>query len=83
LGACGGAHTVASEAHFGTLTVTGFPVVTVSVDGKVLGDSPRSFRLKAGKHRVLLTNSGSNINEVHPSVMIVENKDTTLGPGKN
>ncbi|HET9622649.1 MAG TPA: protein kinase [Kofleriaceae bacterium] len=78
----GGGRAAPIDGHFGTLRVTGFPVVTVTVDGKVLGDSPRSFLLKAGKHRVVLTNLLSNINETH-NVLIVEHKDVTLGPGTN
>jgi hypothetical protein len=77
-----GTRGVTADTQYGTLNVFGFPVVTVTIDGKPSGDSPRSFRLKPGKHRIVLSNTGSNIHETH-SVMIVDHKETGLSPGQH
>jgi serine/threonine-protein kinase len=49
--------TPAVSKKFGYLTVTGFPVLTVYVDGKNLGSTPVvKYRLPVGRHGVRLTN---------------------------
>lgn len=65
------------SARMGYLEVVAMPVLTVTVDGRVYGDTPRKIKLKVGKHRVQLDNAGKNIHETL-SVMIKENQTTPL-----
>ncbi len=44
---------------YGHLTVRAFPVLTVNVDGKQMGDTPLTKKLLVGKHTVRLTNAGT------------------------
>jgi eukaryotic-like serine/threonine-protein kinase len=62
----------------GTLRVVAMPVLTVLVDGKSYGDTPRVIKLKVGKHRVQLKNVENNLNEVLPAVIIDENQTTSI-----
>jgi serine/threonine-protein kinase len=78
-GATGGppAH-LAAERRSGTLQVVALPVLTVTIDGKLSGDTPLTARLKPGKHRVVLRNLENKINEVLPAVIINENQTTSI-----
>ena len=69
------AHPVAKK--YGHLVVRAFPVLTVNVGGKSMGDSPVTLKLPVGKHTVRLTNSGTRYAE-KLQVEITENKTTTI-----
>jgi hypothetical protein len=62
----------------GRLRVVGLPVLTVTVDGHTYGDTPRTIKLRVGKHRVQLENAANNLHEVLPAVIINENQTTTI-----
>lgn len=61
----------------GTLAVRAFPALTVYVDGKKFGDTPRDIRLPVGKHTLRLKNPASGHDE-RISVEIHENKTTMI-----
>jgi len=61
----------------GTLAVRAFPALTVYVNGKRFGDTPRDIKLSVGKHTLQLRNPASGHNE-KVSVEILENKTTTI-----
>jgi len=49
---------------FGFLTVRAFPVLTMNVDGKPMGDTPLTKKkLAVGKHTLRLTNAGTGATE--------------------
>jgi hypothetical protein len=78
-GATGGqpAHPGA-EWQSGTLQIVAHPVLTVTIDGKLYGETPLTARLKPGKHRVVLRNVENKINDVLPAVIIDENQTTSI-----
>jgi len=66
------------EKRFGSLHVTSDPIVTIYVDGKKVGDSPRTIhRLTVGKHNVRLVNEDAGI-DVPKRVTIQETKTESL-----
>ena len=62
---------------YGRLVVRAFPVLTVNVDGKSMGDSPVNLKLTVGPHTVRLTNAAINYSD-KISVVIVENQTETI-----
>jgi len=69
------AHPVAKK--YGHLVVRAFPVLTVNVDGKAMGDVPVNLKLSVGTHTVRLTNSDIKYSE-KLKVEILEGKTTTI-----
>jgi hypothetical protein len=70
------AHPVADH-RLGKLSVLAFPILTVSVDKKTLGDTPVTVALSAGKHIVRLSNAETGHDE-SLVVMITENQTFTI-----
>ena len=66
----------AHPAKYGSLEVVADPVLTIYVDKKRKGDSPRTIQLTVGKHAVQLTNP-NGYNE-RLTVTITENKTTKI-----
>ncbi len=67
-----------AEKRYGSLRVTTTPIVTVYVDNKNLGDSPRVIpKLSVGRHTVLLVNPYAKIKIVR-HVKILANREVTL-----
>jgi serine/threonine-protein kinase len=64
------AHPVA-EKRYGRLVVRAYPVLTVYVDGKKIGDTPIELKQAVGKHSVRLVNTYSG----HDETLQVEIKD--------
>ena len=62
-------------APAGSLDVTGFPVLTVYVDNKRIGDTPQSVKLPVGKHVVRLKNEDR---DERVPITITENKTTKI-----
>jgi hypothetical protein len=62
----------------GYLHVVGMPILTITVDGKRHGDSPRTITLPVGRHRVRIQNPQNHIDELLPDVIIRENETTTI-----
>ncbi|MBA3453473.1 MAG: serine/threonine protein kinase [Deltaproteobacteria bacterium] len=69
------AHPVAKK--YGHLVVRAFPVLTVNVDGKLMGDVPVNLKLPIGTHTLRLTNAEIKYSE-KLKVEIVENKTFTV-----
>jgi serine/threonine protein kinase len=69
------AHPVAKK--YGRLEVKAFPVLTVTLDGKPLGDSPVNKQVPVGPHRLRLTNSETHYDE-KLAIEIVENQTKTI-----
>ena len=65
----------AHPAKYGSLDVTGFPVLTVYVDNKRIGDTPQSVKLPVGKHLVRLKNEDR---DERVPITITENKTTKI-----
>ena len=66
------------ENKYGSLAVTTDPIVTIYIDGKRYGDTPRTIRkLPVGPHTVRLKNVEGHVDLVRP-VTIVENKVATI-----
>jgi hypothetical protein len=61
----------------GQLRVVAFPILTVTVDSKVMGDTPLTVPLASGKHVVRLTNAETGHDET-VTITIAENQTTTL-----
>jgi serine/threonine-protein kinase len=53
----------------GRLEVRAFPVLTVSLDGKTLGDTPITRMVPIGKHTLRLVNKDRNVDEKLPIVI--------------
>jgi hypothetical protein len=66
-----------SGARPGTLNVLAFPILTVIVDKKTMGDTPLTVPLPAGKHVVRLMNAETGHDET-VTVTITENQTLTL-----
>jgi hypothetical protein len=62
---------------YGRLEVRAFPVLTVTVGGKPMGDTPVNTRILVGKHTLRLTNSATGYAEKVP-IEILENTTTTI-----
>jgi eukaryotic-like serine/threonine-protein kinase len=77
-GAIGMQSTHARATRSGQLHVVGVPILTITVDGKLHGDSPRTITLPVGRHRVRLRNAQNHIDELLPAVIIRENETTTI-----
>ncbi len=69
------AHPVSKK--YGRLVVRAFPVLTVIVDGKPMGDVPVNLKLTVGPHKVRLTNTERKYSE-KVSVEILEDKTVTI-----
>ncbi len=63
-------------AKYGELTVNAFPVLTVYVDKKRQGDTPRTVKLPVGKHVVRLVNADGH--EEKLTITITENQTTKI-----
>jgi serine/threonine-protein kinase len=68
------AHPTAGRGH---LTVVAFPVLTVFVDKKNVGDTPKTIQLAAGRHIVRLSNPETGHDETL-TVTITENQTLTI-----
>ena len=73
-------HQAHPEAARGALFVTGMPILTVTVDGTKYHDSPVTIPLKAGPHKLLLTNE-NGYRELVP-ITIEPNQTTTIERNK-
>jgi serine/threonine protein kinase len=65
----------------GSLYVTAFPVMTVTVDKHRYGDTPITIKLPVGVHKLVLSNNEAGTNEAR-NVTIVENRTTTVDKTK-
>ncbi|MBA3459160.1 MAG: protein kinase [Deltaproteobacteria bacterium] len=61
----------------GYIEVKAFPVLTVILDGKRLGDTPIKRKVAAGKHTLRLVNTDRNYDEKVP-IVITADKVTTI-----
>jgi serine/threonine protein kinase len=68
----------AAAASVGYLHVVAVPLLTITIDGKPHGESPRTISLPPGRHRVHLRNAQNHIDELLPDVIIRENETTTI-----
>lgn len=64
-------------AKYGSLEVTAFPVLTVYVDNKRIGDTPKNVKLTVGKHSVRLKNTSTGHDETL-RITITENQTFTI-----
>ena len=60
----------------GELFVTTMPIMTVWVDGKRYGDAPVTIPLKAGPHKLKLTNESGTVENI--PITITANHKTTI-----
>src|SRR5262249_5058866 len=67
-----------TSTRFGRLRVIGLPILTVTVDGDPVADSPCILELPVGRHRVRLQNLQNHLDELLPGVLIRENELTTI-----
>ncbi|MDB4953898.1 MAG: serine/threonine protein kinase [Myxococcales bacterium] len=67
----------AAEKRFGRLVVRAYPVLTVYLDNKKLGDTPIDIREPVGKHVVRLVNVDTNHDE-KVTIEIKDSQPTTL-----
>jgi serine/threonine protein kinase len=69
------AHPVTKK--YGRLEVKAFPVLTVTLDGKPLGDSPVNKQVSVGPHKLRLTNSETHYDE-KLTIEILDNQTKTI-----
>ncbi|MDB4962016.1 MAG: serine/threonine protein kinase [Myxococcales bacterium] len=62
---------------YGRLEVKAFPVLTVRLDGKLLGDTPVNKQVLTGPHKLRLTNSETRYDE-KLAIEILENQTKTI-----
>ncbi|MGE0870828.1 MAG: serine/threonine protein kinase [Kofleriaceae bacterium] len=67
----------ATETKFGYVDIRAFPVLTVAIDGKPVGDTPLRMKLSVGKHVVRLRNPDSGHDERVP-IEIQERRTTAV-----
>ncbi|CAN5922812.1 hypothetical protein BH11MYX3_BH11MYX3_30340 [soil metagenome] len=70
------AHAVEAKKQ-GRLEIRAFPVLTATLDGKRLGDTPVSKMVPVGKHTLRLTNADRNYDEKIP-IVITDSKVTSI-----
>jgi len=68
----------AATKRQGALEIHAMPVLTITVDGKPYGDTPKTIKLTVGRHKVILKNTANDTTELVPNVMINENQTTTI-----
>ncbi|MGE0547072.1 MAG: serine/threonine protein kinase [Kofleriaceae bacterium] len=64
-----------SDAKFGYVEIRAFPVLTVTIDGRVVGDTPVRKKLSIGKHVVRLRNPDTGHDERVP--IEIQDRKTT------
>jgi hypothetical protein len=62
-------HSATEQKPLGAIHVTAMPALTVFVDGKPYGDTPKTIPLKPGPHKVRLTNE-SGTDETFPVTIV-------------
>ena len=68
---------VEAKKQLGKLEVRAFPVLTVSLDGKRLGDTPINKMVPISKHTLRLVNTDRNYDEKIP-IVITADKTTSI-----
>ena len=68
-------HPATDKKLSGMIHVTAMPTLTISIDGKKYGDTPKTIQMPAGKHTVRLTNDENGYNE---SVSVVVEPNQTV-----
>ncbi len=62
-------HPANDKKPSGTIHVTAMPTLTISIDGKKYGDTPKSIPVPAGKHTLKLVNEENGYSETVPVVV--------------
>ncbi|CAN5525126.1 hypothetical protein BH11MYX1_BH11MYX1_34260 [soil metagenome] len=70
-------HPATDKKPSGSIHVTAMPTLTISIDGKKYGDTPKTIPMPAGKHTVRLTNEENGYNETVP-VVVEPNKTVEI-----